>query len=211
MRSPPPRSRPRPRGATSAACAGSTADVDGRRDRARRVAPARRGRARSSARPGAQREGADRSRAAATRATRDGVRAHQGPVADREAARGRRSSRRSRRARRRPMSPRHRAGARRAPRAQRWAELLLAIVQLVAEQHRRRPAPARHALRCRGGRARRRRARPATAHKLPVLTTWRRDVIGELFVQFFEGTLAIAGDLTAPGGMRLIQDQPTQK
>lgn len=101
----------------------------------------------------------------------------------------------------------------RAPsaRAQRWSDLLLAIVQHQAELIGVAPrllatrsdveevarVVDEHGL--------------ATAHKLPVLATWRRAVIGELFVQFFEGTLAIAGDLTAPGGMRLIQDQPTQK
>jgi len=93
----------------------------------------------------------------------------------------------------------------RAPsaRAQRWSEVLLAIVQLVAEQTG--VAPRLLATRADAeefARAVDERGLDA-ATALPALATWRHDVIGTPWVDWLTGRVALVGDVTAPTGMRL--------
>jgi ribonuclease D len=90
-----------------------------------------------------------------------------------------------------------------SPRAQRWAELLLAITQLVAEKTgvaTRLLAPRADAEEF---------ARTvdeqglAAAASLPALATWRKEVLGDAWVAFLTGKLALIGDVNAPGGLQL--------
>lgn len=106
--------------------------------------------------------------------------------------------------------------AARAPsaRAQRWAELLLAIVQLASE----RSGVSARLLATRGDaeEAARRIDEHGleAARDLPAFSTWRRDVIGVLWEGWLTGKLGIAGSLDSPSGIALeasAQDQPTQK
>jgi ribonuclease D len=88
-------------------------------------------------------------------------------------------------------------------RAQRWAEMLLAIVQLVAD--RTGVAPRLLATRSdaeelarlvdEGG--------LAAAETHPALTTWRRPVIGQPWLDWLSGKAALTGDLEAHGGLKL--------
>jgi ribonuclease D len=100
----------------------------------------------------------------------------------------------------------------RAPnqRAQRWAELLIAIVQLVSEQ----TGVAARLLATRADAEEFARAVDerglAAAESLPARTTWRRDVLGDAWVGWLTGKLALLGDATKPGGLALVQLQPTQ-
>ncbi len=93
----------------------------------------------------------------------------------------------------------------RAPstRAQRWSEILLAIVQLVAD----RSGVAARLLATRSDAEEFARTVDerglAAAHSLPALATWRRDVLGQMWVGWLSGTLVLAGDLTAPAGIEL--------
>jgi ribonuclease D len=89
-------------------------------------------------------------------------------------------------------------------RAQRWAEVLLAITQLAAE----RLGVAARLLATRADaeaftRAVDERGLPA-AEALPALATWRRPVLGELWIGWLTGALALVGDPEAPSGLGLI-------
>ena len=93
----------------------------------------------------------------------------------------------------------------RAPsqRAQRWAELLLAIVQLVSEQTG--VAPRLLATRSDAEEFARivdERGLPA-ASEHPAIATWRYDVIGKQWVDWLSGKLALVGDPSAPSGLAL--------
>jgi ribonuclease D len=89
-------------------------------------------------------------------------------------------------------------------RAQRWSEMLIAIVQLVAEQTGIAPrllatrADAEELARAvdEGG--------LAAAEPLPALATWRRDVLGRAWLGWLNGELVLLGDLGAPHGVRLL-------
>jgi len=95
------------------------------------------------------------------------------------------------------------AGRQASPRAQRWSEMLLAIVQLVADQSR--VAPRLLATRSDAEELARtvdERGLPA-ADALPAMSGWRRDVIGRAWAGWLTGELVLVGDLGAPHGMRL--------
>jgi ribonuclease D len=94
----------------------------------------------------------------------------------------------------------------RAPsgRAQRWAEMLLAIVQVVADE-------TRIAARLLATRADAEelakvvdeKGIEAAAH-LPAFSTWRREILGDTWRGWLEGRLAVIGDSTAPQGIRIV-------
>jgi len=89
-------------------------------------------------------------------------------------------------------------------RAQRWSELLLAIVHVVADQL----GMAARLLATRAdaeefARTVDERGLDA-AEELPALATWRRDVIGELWTRWLTGELALVGDPNAPHGLALL-------
>ncbi|MFN0246175.1 MAG: ribonuclease D [Kofleriaceae bacterium] len=88
-------------------------------------------------------------------------------------------------------------------RAQRWAEILLAIVQVVAEKS----GVAARLLATRSDAEEFARAVDeggvAAAEALPALATWRREVIGETWVAWLSGKILLAGDASAPSGVRL--------
>ncbi|MGE0548103.1 MAG: ribonuclease D [Kofleriaceae bacterium] len=102
-------------------------------------------------------------------------------------------------------APVHLAGRAPSARAQRWAEPLFSIVQLVAE--RTRLPPRLLATRSdtdefarvvdEGG--------LDAAATLPALATWRRDVIGQVWVEWLSGKLALVGDLAAAHGIQLVR------
>jgi ribonuclease D len=88
-------------------------------------------------------------------------------------------------------------------RAQRWSELLLAIVQLAAEQSgvtarllatRSDAEEAARLIDEQGLEA---------ARSLPAFSTWRYELIGKLWEGFLTGALGLVGDPTANVGMRL--------
>jgi ribonuclease D len=91
-----------------------------------------------------------------------------------------------------------------SPRAQRWTEMLLAIVQLVAEETKIAPrllatrADADELARVvdEGG--------LAAAARLPAFSTWRREVLGTALEGWLLGRVAIVGDPLAPQGFRLL-------
>jgi ribonuclease D len=94
----------------------------------------------------------------------------------------------------------------RAPgtRAQRWTEMLLAIVQIVSEE-------TGIAARLLGTRADAEEFAKVVdeqgleaAVKLPALATWRRDVLGNVWEGWLAGRIAVIGDAAAPHGMRLL-------
>lgn len=94
----------------------------------------------------------------------------------------------------------------RAPsvRAQRWAEMLLAIVQVVSEESGIAP-------RLLGTRADAEEfARVVdeqgldAAALLPALSTWRREVLGLAWEGWLAGRIAVVGDPAAPHGLRLL-------
>jgi ribonuclease D len=98
----------------------------------------------------------------------------------------------------------------RAPgsRAQRWAEMLLSIVQIVSEE-------SGIAARLLGTRADAEEfARIvdeqgiAAAAALPALATWRREVLGITWEGWLAGRVALTGDPAAPQGIRLIPREP---
>lgn len=98
-------------------------------------------------------------------------------------------------------------------RAQRWADMLLAIVQIIAEQTG--VAPRLLATRADAEELARvvdERGLDAAA-SLPALSTWRRDVIGAAWIGWLTGTHAIVGDMTRGSGTGLAlvrYDQPAQ-
>lgn len=93
-------------------------------------------------------------------------------------------------------------------RAQRWADGLVAIAQLVAE----RTGVAARLLATRSDAEELARAVDergiAAAEELPALTGWRRGVIGEGWLGWLTGGLALAGDVSAPSGLRLVPQAP---
>ena len=92
-------------------------------------------------------------------------------------------------------------------RAQRWSEILLAIVQLVAD----RTGVASRLLATRSDAEEFARTVDDqgldAARSLPALATWRRDVIGQLWVDWLTGAVSLVGDLSAPTGLEL-RDAP---
>ncbi len=89
-------------------------------------------------------------------------------------------------------------------RAQRWAELLLAIAHVVADDTR----IASRLLATRSDAEEFARAADeagvAATAGLPALTTWRRDVLGAVWRGFLDGSLALVGDATANHGIALV-------
>lgn len=89
-------------------------------------------------------------------------------------------------------------------RAQRWAEVLLAIVQLVAEQ----TGVAARLLATRADAEELARAVDeggiAAAHALPALATWRRDVLGKVWLGWLTGELVLVGDPDSQHGVKLL-------
>jgi ribonuclease D len=88
-------------------------------------------------------------------------------------------------------------------RAQRWTEMLLAIVQLVADQS----GVAARLLATRADAEELARAVDerglSAVEALPAMSSWRRDVIGRAWLGWLTGELALVGDLGAPHGLRL--------
>jgi ribonuclease D len=88
-------------------------------------------------------------------------------------------------------------------RAQRWAEILLSIVQLVSAETGIAPrllgtrADAEDFARAfdEGG--------EASVRTLPALATWRASVIGDLWLGWLAGRVGIAGDASSPLGVKL--------
>ena len=91
-----------------------------------------------------------------------------------------------------------------SPRAQRWAEALLTIAQLVAE----RTGVAARLLATRADAEELARAVDergiAAAEALPALATWRRGVLGEAWLGWLTGKLALVGDPGSPAGLDLV-------
>jgi ribonuclease D len=91
-----------------------------------------------------------------------------------------------------------------SPRAQRWAELLLAIVQIVAEESGIAPrllatrSDAEEFARTVDERG------LEAAGSLAALSTWRREVLGNLWAGWLAGTMTLVGDLAAPQGIKLV-------
>ena len=96
------------------------------------------------------------------------------------------------------------AGRAPSPRAQRWSELLLALVQLVAD----RTGVASRLLATRADAEEFARTVDErgidAATTLPALATWRRDVIGRPWVDWLTGRLALVGDLASPQGLGTV-------
>jgi ribonuclease D len=90
-----------------------------------------------------------------------------------------------------------------SPRAQRWSEVLLAIVQLVADQ----TGVAARLLATRADAEELARAADERGIEaidaLPAMTTWRRDVLGRAWRGWLTGELALIGDVNAAHGVRL--------
>lgn len=96
------------------------------------------------------------------------------------------------------------AGRPPSQRAQRWSEMLLAIVHLVADQTQ----VAARLLATRADAEEYARTADerglAAVEALPAMTSWRRDVIGRPWLGWLTGELALVGDLGAPHGVRLV-------
>jgi len=89
-------------------------------------------------------------------------------------------------------------------RAQRWGELLLAIVQVVADQ----TGVAARLLATRAdaeefARAVDERGLDAV-DALPAMSSWRRDVIGRAWRAWLTGELVLVGDVASPAGVQLV-------
>ena len=90
-------------------------------------------------------------------------------------------------------------------RAQRWADLMLAMVQMIAEQTGIAPrllatrADAEEAARLIDEQG------LAAAVALPAFKTWRRAVLGDVWEGFLAGRLALVGDPAASQGIRLVE------
>jgi ribonuclease D len=88
-------------------------------------------------------------------------------------------------------------------RAQRWSEILIAIVQLVADE----TGIAARLLATRADAEE--AARTVDTHgleaarTLPAFSTWRRAVLGDVWEGWLAGRIALAGDASAPQGIRL--------
>ncbi len=89
-------------------------------------------------------------------------------------------------------------------RAQRWAEALVSIAQLASE----RTGIAARLLATRADAEELARVvdeqGPGAARELPALATWRRGVLGELWIGWLTGALALVGDTEAPSGLGLV-------
>jgi ribonuclease D len=89
-------------------------------------------------------------------------------------------------------------------RAQRWAEALVSIAQLVAD----RTGVAARLLATRADAEELARAVDErgldAAQALPALATWRRGVLGELWLGWLTGALALVGDTMSPSGLGLV-------
>lgn len=89
-------------------------------------------------------------------------------------------------------------------RAQRWTEMLLAIVQLVADQS----GVAARLLATRADAEEFARTVDerglAAAGELSAMSSWRRDVLGQAWIGWLTGELVLIGDLDAPHGVRLL-------
>jgi len=89
-------------------------------------------------------------------------------------------------------------------RAQRWADTLLSIAHIVADEAK----IASRLLATRGDAEEFARVfdehGPDAAAKLPAQATWRRDVLGEIWDGWLSGRIAIVGDPTSPHGVRLV-------
>jgi ribonuclease D len=91
-----------------------------------------------------------------------------------------------------------------SPRATRWSELLLAIVQIVADKTGVAPrllatrADAEEFARAvdEGG--------LEAARALPALATWRHEGLGVAWLGWLTGTIALVGDVNAPTGLALL-------
>ena len=91
-----------------------------------------------------------------------------------------------------------------APRAQRWAETLVSIVQVVADETG--IAPRLLATRSDAeefARAVDDRGLDAVAG-LAAMQTWRHDVLGRMWHGWLAGPIAIIGDAASPQGVRLV-------
>ena len=91
-----------------------------------------------------------------------------------------------------------------SPRAQRWADVLVSIVHVVAEQS----GVANRLLATRTdaeefARVVDERGLPA-AESLPALATWRRELLGPPWIGWLTGTVALVGDPHAPTGLTLL-------
>ena len=169
------------------------------------LAPAHGDRARSAARPGA----ADKALVELARhrpSNAGGVRAVEGHVADRARRAPTRSSRRSPAAQAGGRRRRARAACASAAsaRAQRWAEMLLAIVQLVAEETGIAARLLATRARRRGARAHRRRARASTPRaRCPRSRRGAARCSATSWEGWLAGRVALVGDAAAPHGIRL--------
>jgi ribonuclease D len=89
-------------------------------------------------------------------------------------------------------------------RAQRWSELLVAIVHLIAED----TGIASRLLATRSDAEQLARAIDerglAAAADLPAFSTWRREVLGAAWEGWLTGRIALVGDALAPHGVRLL-------
>jgi ribonuclease D len=89
-------------------------------------------------------------------------------------------------------------------RAQRWADALISIAQLVSE----RTGIAARLLATRADAEELARAVDErgldAARALPALATWRRDVLGELWLGWLTGKLALVGDTASSSGLGLV-------
>ena len=191
--------------AASAALRGLDAPALAAVRRARGVAPPRRGRARSAARPGAQRQG--RCIELARRRPHDaggGARARRALSPTREAARRRRSSRAIAGA---PPGRRAGAGARGGRRARARSAGRRCCSRSCSSSPRRAGVAAR-LLATRADAEELARVVDErgleAARELPALATWRRDVLGELWVGWLTGTLALVGDPPTATGLRMV-------
>lgn len=88
-------------------------------------------------------------------------------------------------------------------RAQRWAEVLVAIAHLVTDQ----TGVASRLLATRADAEALARAIDEggldAAQVLPAFATWRRELLGEPFARWLEGSVALVGDLRSPHGLKL--------
>jgi ribonuclease D len=89
-------------------------------------------------------------------------------------------------------------------RAQRWADTLVSIAQLAAE----RTGVAARLLATRADAEELARVVDErgieAAEALPALATWRRGVLGELWIGWLTGVLALVGDTAAASGIKLV-------